>query len=223
MNISIVIPVYNEASRVEAVLESVLRQPLAGGSAEIIAVDDGSRDRTPELLRRYADRIRIITHPVNCGKGAAVRTGVMAAGGDTIIIQDADLEYDPADLPALLSASMDGTRVVFGARRGYKGYRPYVWGMRFLTAVTNICFGSRLTDVLTGYKVLPAALARSLQLRSQGFAIEVEIAAKILARGISITEIPIHYHPRTFQEGKKIRAIDGFYCLLAIIRYRLTA
>ncbi len=230
MLVSVIVPVYNEAQTVRELLARVRAVELGPGiSREIIAVDDASTDGTIEGLRteEAADPATyVIVHPRNRGKGAAVRTGLAAARGDIIIIQDADLEYDPRDYPVLLRPILEGRgQVVYGSRFLGEHKAMYFWhtvGNKSLTLVTNILFDTTLTDMETCYKVFTAEVARSLRLTSERWGIDPEITAKILKQGHRIYEVPISYNGREFWEGKKISWTDGFHVLFTLLRYRVT-
>ncbi len=220
-------PVYNEKATIREILERV-RAVDVGMEKEIIVVDDGSKDGTREILREEESRgdIRVLYHERNLGKGAAVRTGIASATGDFVIIQDADLEYDPQDYPALLKPLLEGkAEVVYGSRflsgSGSSMISWHRFGNKFLTAVTNLLYGSSLSDMETCYKAFKASVIKSIPLRSNRFEIEPEITAKILKRGYKILEVPIRYRGREFHEGKKISWKDGFSAIWTLLRYRL--
>lgn len=229
MKLSVIIPVFNEASTIREVLEKVRQVNL---DKEIIVINDGSTDETGEILEKEKaeDPITVVHNSlINIGKGAGVRIGLEYARGDVVIIQDADLEMDPNEYPLLLDPIERGeTQVVYGSR--FLNSPPWElllkWGIRyaanwFLTALTNLLFGSRLTDMETAYKAIRLDVLRKIRFESHGFEIEPEITAKLLRLGYSIKEVPITYHPRTIEEGKKMRTLDGFHAILHLIRYRL--
>ncbi|GAC1397794.1 MAG: glycosyltransferase family 2 protein [Chloroflexota bacterium] len=227
--LSIIIPVYNEAATIETVLETV-RKVAVPIPREIIMVDDGSRDGSGAILDRLAaahaaDGVRVLHHPRNRGKGAGVRTALEAATGTIMLIQDADLEYNPHDYSALLAPILEGrAQIVFGSRAFFSHTAFSFWfvmGNKLVTLVTNMLFNSYISDVETCYKVLPVDLARSLNLESRGFEIEVEIAAKVLRAGHRIYEVPIEYAARTRAEGKKLNWQDGLKAVRGLVRYRL--
>ena len=228
MKLSVIIPVYNEEGTIREILNRV-RAVDVGMEKEIIVVDDGSRDGTRRILQEEAVKgdIRVVYHPHNRGKGAAVRTGIEHAQGDFIIIQDADLEYEPGDYPKLLEPLLAGEAdVVYGSRflGGHEKAMVSLHriGNRFLTAVTNLLYGSSLSDMETCYKVFRAEVIKSIPLVSDRFEIEPEITAKLLKRGYRIREVPIRYKGREFHEGKKISWKDGFGALWTLLKYRFT-
>jgi glycosyltransferase involved in cell wall biosynthesis len=227
--VSIVVPVFNEDRFVEALLRRVAAAPFA---KEIIAVDDGSQDRTPEILRELEDRLedlQVVVQPANRGKGAAVREGIARSVGDVVVIQDADLEYDPKDLPRLLEPILEGhADVVYGSRlRGGEPQRAHLFwhyvGNRFLSLLTNVLFNTTISDMEVGYKAFRGDLIRSLDLVSDDFRFEPEVTAKVLRRGVRLYEVPISYYGRTWEEGKKITWRDGFRAVGALLRFRFAA
>jgi glycosyltransferase involved in cell wall biosynthesis len=224
--LSAVMPIYNEAATVEAAVERMHTVPLR---IELVAVNDGSTDGTRNVLDQLHERERIhqvIHFPENRGKGAAVRAGIQAASGHVIVIQDADLEYDPADLPSLLDPIRLGKAdAVFGSRFQSGPRRVlFFWhsvGNRFLTLLSNMLTDLNLTDMETCYKMVRADLLKSLPLVSNRFGIEVELTARLAKAGARIWEIPITYSGRTYEEGKKIDWRDGAAALWHILRFNL--
>lgn len=192
-------------------------------------VDDGSTDRTAEIARAASHPgLRVLRHSKNRGKGAAIRTGLEAASGEIVLIQDADLEYDPSDYEKLLAPIRAGqAQVVYGSRilrpDNGRSYGRYYWGGRLLSWWTNLLFGSSITDEPAGYKVFQADLLRSLNLTCEGFEFCPEVTAKILRRNIPIVEVPIRYRPRSMEEGKKIRWPDGLKALWTLWKLRWTS
>ena len=224
--LSVIVPVYNERNTVVEVLRRMRAVELPDGiEREIIVIDDGSNDGTRDVLRQLGDStVRILLHEGNRGKGASVRTGLALATGDYVLIQDADLEYDPDDWPRLIAPVIRGrARVVYGSR--FTGERRNMlllhWiGNRMLSLVTNVLFNSTLSDMETCYKLVDRTLLNDLALRSDHFDIEPEITAKILKRGIRIYEVPISYMGRELDEGKKITWRDGFAALWTLVKFR---
>jgi glycosyltransferase involved in cell wall biosynthesis len=223
--VSVVIPAYNERATIGDLLRRVQTVPVP---KQIVVVDDGSTDGTTDVLRaeEAGGTIDLVIHPVNRGKGAAVRSGLGRVRGDVVIVQDADLEYDPADYPLLLAPIEKGiAEVVYGSRFLGPHRAMYFWhsvGNKLLTLTCNILFDSTLTDLETGYKVLTADVARSFQLRSERWGFDPEITAKVLKRGHRIYEVPISYAGREFREGKKITWKDGLVVVATLLRYRFT-
>jgi glycosyltransferase involved in cell wall biosynthesis len=228
--LSIVMCVYNERASLMPVLERVRAvQPVDGWEKEIIVVDNYSTDGTREILRSLSmPDVRVIFHERNLGKGASVRTGFREATGDYAVIQDADFEYDPAELTRFMATAAEtGADAVFGSRtlggRAIYKYRKNYFGVRGLTALTNLLFGGRLSDVAVGTKLVRRDVFHALNLRGSGFDLDFELPCKLLKRGYRIVEIPISYQPRTVAEGKKIRAVqDGLRALRVILRERFT-
>jgi glycosyltransferase involved in cell wall biosynthesis len=227
MKLSVIIPVYNERDTVELVLKRVEAAPY---EKEIILVDDASTDGTREILTRLAsnnqDTVRLVFHQQNRGKGAAIRTAIEHITGDIVIIQDADLEYDPQDYPRLLEPIFDShADVVFGNRFHGGPHRVlYFWhfqGNRLLTTLCNMMTNLNLSDMEVGYKVFRADVLQRLHLKSNRFGIEPELTVKVAKLGYRIYEVPIAYHGRTYAEGKKITWRDGIAALYYIIRFRL--
>jgi glycosyltransferase involved in cell wall biosynthesis len=222
--VSVVIPVYNEHQTIAEIIRRVQASPVA---TEIIVVDDGSSDGTVAILKELAETgaIVLVTHLQNRGKGAAVRSGLERVRGDVVIVQDADLEYDPADYPLLLAPIERGlATVVYGSRFLGPHRAMYFWhalGNKLLTLVCNVLFDTTLTDMETGYKVVRSDIAIKISLRSARWGFDPEITAKILRSGNRIYEVPISYAGREFHEGKKITWKDGLVVLFTLIRYRI--
>jgi glycosyltransferase involved in cell wall biosynthesis len=225
--VSVIIPAYQEAASIEHVLHRVADLDLR---TEVIVVDDGSTDGTADIvegLNGALPAVRLVRHERNRGKGAAVRTGIRESTGDVVVIQDADLEYDPRDLPRLLGPLLEGVAdAVFGTRlRGGEPQRAHLFwhhaGNRFLSLVTNVLFNTTISDMEVGYKAFRGDLIRSIDLVSDDFRFEPEVTAKLLRHeGIRLYEIPISYYGRTYEEGKKITWRDGIKALGALIRFR---
>lgn len=223
--LSIIMPCYNEAETLLQILERVY---AVNYEKEIIAVDDHSSDETLQLLREEALRnpqLKVVSHPVNRGKGAAVRSGLAHARGEITIIQDADLEYDPNDYYSLVEPIINKrVDVVYGSRFMGSHTGMYFWnalGNKGLTFLTNFLFNCWISDMETCYKVMRTEIIRDLRLESNDFRLEPEITAKVLKRGYRILEVPISYIGRTYEEGKKMKPSQGFYAILALLRYRL--
>jgi len=224
--VSVVVPAFNEAETVEMALRRVRSVPLR---LEIIVVNDASTDGTREILDKLATAglvDRVVHHEKNRGKGAAIRSGVAAASGDALVVQDADLEYDPADLPALIKPISEGRAdAVYGSRFQGGPHRVlYFWhyvGNRFLTLLSNMFTNLNLTDLETCYKLVRMDLIKRLPLRSNRFGFEVEITARLAQAHARIWELPISYSGRTYAEGKKITWRDGVAALFHILRYNL--
>ncbi len=227
MKLSILIPCYNEETTIAPLIQRCLSAPLPDDlDREIIVVNDGSTDRTGEILSRIADpRVTVIEHAENRGKGAAVRSGLVGAGGDIVVIQDADFEYNPRDYGVLVASILDGRAdVVFGSRfvtggeRRVLYYRHYL-ANRLLTILSNLCTNLNLTDMETGYKAFRRSILKSIPLHENRFGFEPEITAKVARMGARVYEIGISYSGRTYAEGKKIRVSDAVWGLWCILRY----
>ena len=226
MRISFLVPAYNEAATIVDVLEAVW---ALGFDSQIVVVDDGSTDGTAELVERWRagkqDDV-VVVRQDNRGKGAAVRAGIPHVDGEIVVIQDADFEYDPADIPALIEPIRRGSAdVVFGSRlSGGRPQRAYLFwhlvGNRFLSLVTNVLYNTTLSDMETGYKAFRADVLRSLDLREDDFGIEPEITAKVCKRKLRIYELPVAYYGRTYAEGKKITWRDGFKAIRVLVSVR---
>ena len=223
--LSVIVPVFNEANTLVEIVRR-MRQVELPIDKEIILVDDGSTDGTVSVLPHLEDStVRVVRHGENRGKGAAVRTGLEQATGDLVLVQDADLEYDPEDWPKLLQPVLRGKAVaVYGSRFTGERRNMLFWhwvGNRFLSLVTNVLYNTTLSDMETCYKLVDRDLLRSLDLRSTRFEIEPEITAKLLRRHVRIYEVPISYAGREFTEGKKITWRDGFVALWTLVKHRV--
>ncbi|MDX1377357.1 MAG: glycosyltransferase family 2 protein [Anaerolineales bacterium] len=224
MNLSVIIPVYNEVGNIEEILKRVQATNLAH---EIVVVDDGSQDGTRDILKELdgKNKVRVILQEKNQGKGAAVVTGMHAAKGDVLLIQDADLEYDPRDYPVLLQPIEEGLAdIVYGSRFLGAPHRVAMFwhqvANQLLTLMTNILYNSILTDMETGYKVFKRKVIEGLNIRSKRFNFEPEFTAKVLKRNYRIFEVPITFNPRDYSDGKKIKLHDAFEAVWALLRYR---
>ena len=226
MRVSFLVPAYNEAATIVELLDRVSRLEL---EKQIVVVDDGSTDGTGELIEKWRSGREdvVFLRQENRGKGAAVRAAIPHADGEICVIQDADLEYDPADVPALIEPIVRGSAdVVFGSRlSGGKPQRVYMFwhlvGNRFLSMLTNVLYNTTLSDMETGYKAFRTEILRSLDLRQNDFGIEPEITAKICKRKLRVYELPIAYYGRTYAEGKKITWRDGFKAIRVLLSVRL--
>lgn len=235
--LSIVIPAYNEAAFIGTLLEKMqeVDTQSIGFSKEIIVVDDGSSDNTAEIASCHAGVV--VLRQRNQGKGAAVQAGIQRCTGDFILVQDADLEYDPRDYLPMLSALQPPISVVYGSRflgqireKGWSGLPgrhpeqelgPWAAGL-ILSLWTFLLYGLWLTDTLTAYKIYPAEAMKAMRVRTKGFETDHEITAKLIKKGLKIREVPISYHPRTVEQGKKIKAIDGLIALWTLFRFRFS-
>jgi glycosyltransferase involved in cell wall biosynthesis len=224
MKLSVIIPVYNEARTIQEIIHRVQATGLVD---EILAVDDGSTDGSRELLEKLNQegQVKVVYHDHNQGKGKAVRTGIENASGDLLLIQDADLEYDPREYPNLLRPIQEGIAdVVYGSRFLGAGRRPVLfWNMvanKILTLTTNILYNNILTDMETGYKLFRRQVVQNMPLHAHGFEFEPEFTAKILKRKARIYEVPITFNPRDYSEGKKIKMKDAFIALWTLVKYR---
>jgi len=226
--ISILIPVYNEVRFLTTLLGRVEAVDFCGLEKEIIMVDDGSTDGTLALLKPYERNplYKVVYHPHNMGKGAALRTAIQHATGDIIVIQDADLEYDPQDYPELIQVILDGKAdVVYGSRlTAGKPVRAFnvlhYFGNKLLTLITNILYNTTLTDMETCYKAFRAEIIKPIRIRSNRFDFEPEITAKVLKQKVRLFEAPISYNGRNFDEGKKITWRDGIVAVWTLLKYR---
>jgi glycosyltransferase involved in cell wall biosynthesis len=224
MKLTVIIPVFNEAKTIEEIVRRVQKTGLAD---EIVIVDDGSTDGTRGLLAALdgTPNLRVLLHDRNRGKGAAVRTGIGSARGDVLLIQDADLEYDPREYPNLLRPLEEGIAdVVYGSRFLGAARRPILfWNMvanKILTLLTNILYNNILSDMETGYKVFRRQVVEGMKLNARGFEFEPEFTAKILKSRARIFEVPIVFNPREYSEGKKIKMKDAFIAVWTLVKYR---
>ena len=222
--LSVIVPAFNEADTIETLMETVLAAPY---EKEILVVDDGSTDTTGKILARFSEHpgVRVLRHRETRGKGSAVRTALSHVTGQVTLIQDADLEYDPADYPKLIEPILGGEeKVVFGTRiplaRRHSYYRYYLGG-RLVSTAANLLYGQNLTDAPCGYKAFETEFLRALPLRSRRFDFDAEVTALTALRGIRIREVPVRYRPRSFAEGKKIRWTDGLAALWILARLRV--
>ncbi len=226
--ITILIPVFNEVSNLKAILQKVEEAFFGGLEKEIILIDDFSTDGTREILENLKDNYKIFYHNKNMGKGAALRTGFEHITGDIVVIQDADLEYDPADYESLIKLILDGKAdVVYGSRlSGAKPSRSFMFthllGNKFLTLMTNILYNTTLTDMETCYKAFRTEFIKGLKIKSNRFDFEPEITAKVLKKGARLYELPISYYGRDYSEGKKITWKDGIHAIWALLKFRFS-
>lgn len=228
IKLSVIIPVYNEEKTIKKVIDKVKKTKLKNIKKEIIIVDNFSEDGTRDILKNLNDSsLKIFYHGKNMGKGASIKTGIKNSTGDIILIQDADLEYNPDDYGKLLKPIIDDKgKVVYGSRidaarsSPENMYRLYYLGNLLLTFMTNLLYGVRISDMATGYKVFRKDVIKGINLKSSGFDFDTEITAKMLKRGYKIHEVPISFVGRSFEEGKKIRWIDGVKAAYYLIKYR---
>jgi glycosyltransferase involved in cell wall biosynthesis len=224
MKISIIIPVFNEEKTISQILDKVEHVSIFGHEKEIIVVDDSSFDGTEEILKKYAGKIKYFRNQTNSGKGFSVRTGIEKATGDVVIIQDADMEYDPNDFEKLIKPIIDGkANVVFGSR--FTGehnnlFFTHLIANKFITLLIDVLFNTTLSDVEVGYKVFRKSVLDKIKLNENTFGFEIEVTAKILKLKEKIFEVPISYTGRDYEEGKKIGMKDGFQALWCIFKYR---
>ena len=228
MKLSVIIPVFNEEKTLKEIITRVQKAKVA---SEIIIVNDASTDKTESILKdikkdkKLSANLTVVTHKINSGKGSAINTGLIKVKGDYVLIQDADLEYDPNDIPKLLKPIKDGkAEVVFGSRFTGEHRNLFFWhmvGNKSLTLLTNILFDTTLSDMETCYKVIPTKILKEMNLKSKRFDFEPEVTAKILKRGIRIYEVPISYAGREYSEGKKIGPKDGLIAIWTLIKYRI--
>jgi glycosyltransferase involved in cell wall biosynthesis len=224
MKLSVIIPVFNEVKTIQEIIQRV---EATGFADEILVVDDGSTDGSRDLLAKINNQgiVKVFYHERNQGKGKAVRTGIQNANGDLVIIQDADLEYDPREYPLLLRPIQEGIAdVVYGSRFLGAGRRPILfWNMvanKILTLVTNVLYNNILTDMETGYKLFRREIVQNMTIHAHGFEFEPEFTAKILKRKVRVYEVPITFNPRDYSDGKKIKMRDAFIALWTLIKYR---
>lgn len=232
MKLSIIIPVYNEKNTILEILKKIDQVVFADCEKEIIIVDDGSTDGTREILKNLGERYKVIFKEKNSGKGASVKLGIVQATGDYITIQDADLEYDPQDLKALLEPVQSGKAdISLGSRMwlselkdthtGWSHPHPLTYlGNKLIIASINLLYNRQGTDFFACYKIIPRRYLTNLPIEADGFSYDVELLCKLFRKGLKIVEVPIHYSPRTFAEGKKIRYRDGLVVLWTIFKWR---
>lgn len=226
MKISVIIPCYNEEKTILKIIELVKKVKIP---KEIIIVDDGSKDNTRSILKKIKDReIKIIFQPKNTGKGMAIRTGIKHVTGDIVIIQDADLEYNPQDYPALIKPILEGKyKVVYGTRfpRNKKRpslFNPYFLANRILTTTANLLYFAKISDEPTCYKVFKSDVIKNMNLKCERFEFCPEVTARVRKAGYKIFEVPIAYHPRSVKEGKKIKFKDAFEAMWVLLKYRFS-
>lgn len=225
--VDIIIPVYNEEDTIENILEVVDNTDFCGLKKNIVVVDDCSVDSTRSILKKYEDKFKIIYKDKNGGKGSAVSLGINNSSGDIVVIQDADLEYDPNDYSKLISLIIRGEAdVVYGSRFLDNPFKNFMFlsylANRFLTLLTNIIYGTKLTDMETCYKAMRREFVQNIEIKSRKFDLEPEITAKLVKKGAKIKELPISYNARSYESGKKITYKDGLMAIKALIKYRFT-
>jgi glycosyltransferase involved in cell wall biosynthesis len=233
MKLSIIIPVFNEDKTINQVIDTLLKTNIPNTQKEIIVVDDGSTDKTREIISKIKHKhVKVVLHKKNQGKGAAVKTGIDKATGEYIIIQDADLEYHPKFIKNLTSEIGKGSaKVVYGTRlnrmphlKGEEGKHLFIlhyFGNRFLSLVTSLLYGQWITDMETGYKLFPKKAVENINIKAKGFEFEPEITSKLLKQGYKIKEVSISVNPRGYDEGKKLNTVrDGAKALWSLIKYR---
>ncbi len=226
--VSILVPVYNEFSTLNKMIEKIEQASFCNMEKEIILIDDASTDGSTGLLKELEAKYKVLYHEKNQGKGAALRTGLKEITGDIVVIQDADLEYDPNDYEELIKLILeDRADVVYGSRlSGGKPSRSFMFthllGNKFLTLLTNVLYNTTLTDMETCYKAFKASFIKDITIRSDRFDFEPEITAKVLKKRARLYELPISYYGREYDEGKKITWKDGLHAIIALIKYRFT-
>lgn len=226
--ITILIPIFNEVSTLEQILKKVEDAPFCGLEKEIILIDDFSTDGTRDILKNLESKYPVFYHDQNMGKGAALRTGFEHMTGDIVVIQDADLEYEPVDYEPLIKLILDDRAdVAYGSRlSGGKPSRSFMFthllGNKLLTLITNILYNTTLTDMETCYKAFKTEFIKGIEIKSNRFDFEPEITAKVLKKGARLYELPISYYGREYDEGKKITWKDGFHAVLALVKFRFT-
>ncbi|HLC58113.1 MAG TPA: glycosyltransferase family 2 protein [Candidatus Nanoarchaeia archaeon] len=225
MLISIIIPCYNEEKTIASLLRKVVAAKINDARKEIILVDDNSSDKSYSIAKQFLGRIKIFKHGQNFGKGKAIETGIKNSHGEFILIQDADLEYEPGDYNKLVKCAVKThADVVYGSRFLDKKYSGvYYLGNRVITWLTNMLYNAKLTDIETCYKLFKKDIFYKLDIRAKGFDFEPEFTAKCLKRGYKIQEVPVHYYPREREDGKKIRFRHGLQAALILLKYRLVA
>lgn len=237
MKLSVIIPVFNEEKTVGQVISRLAKLRIRNTQLEIVVVNDGSTDQTENEIKKIKSEVKdltVIRHPVNMGKGAAVKTGIAHVKGDYIIIQDADVEYNPNDIQELISSVQSNeAKVVYGTRlkrfpnflRDEKTLRfaIHYFGNKFLSLITSILYGQWITDMETGYKIFPTEAVKKMNLRSRGFDFEPEITSKLMRLGYQIKEIPIKTNPRGYNEGKKLNTVkDGIIAFCSLLKYKFS-